>query len=59
MAQWIRLHAPNAGGWIDPWSVTRSHMPQVRVHALQLKTLHIETKESYIKTKIEDPACLN
>ena len=50
---------PMQGAGLIPGQVTRSHMPQVGVRALQLKTLHIETKESHIKTKIEDPACLN
>ncbi|TEA36653.1 hypothetical protein DBR06_SOUSAS310034, partial [Sousa chinensis] len=41
VAQWLRLHAPNAGG---PGSISgqgiRSHMPQLRVRMLQLKTPH-------------------
>ena len=41
---WLRLHAPNAGGWGSiSGQETRSHMPQLRVCMLQLK----------------DPACHN
>ena len=36
--QWLRLHAPNAGGWGSiPGQGTRSHMLQLRVCILQLK----------------------
>ncbi|TEA24758.1 hypothetical protein DBR06_SOUSAS11110001, partial [Sousa chinensis] len=53
MVQWIRLHVLNAGG---PGSIpglgTRSHMHaatkipllQLRVHMLQLRSLHATTK---------------
>ena len=43
--QWLSFPTPNAGslGWM-PGPGTRSHMPQLRVHALQLKTLHAATK---------------
>ncbi|TEA37367.1 hypothetical protein DBR06_SOUSAS1910059, partial [Sousa chinensis] len=38
VVQWVRLYAPFAG---DPGSIpgqrTRSHMPQLRAHMLQLK----------------------
>ena len=38
MVQWLRLHAPNAGGLGSvPGEGTRSHMPQLRVRMLQLK----------------------
>ena len=36
--QWLRLHAPNAGGWgLMPGQGTRSHMPYQRVSLPQLK----------------------
>ena len=38
MVQWLRLHAPNAGGLGSiPGQGTRSHMLQLRVRMLQLK----------------------
>ena len=38
VVQWVRFHAPNAGGLSSiPGQGTRSHMPQLRVHMLQLK----------------------
>ena len=53
VAQWLRFHVPSAG---SPGSIpgqgTRSHMPQLRVHTLQLKILHIPMK-------IEDATCWN
>ena len=53
VVQWARLHAPNAGGLgLIPGQGTRSHMPQLRVHMLQLKIL-------YASTKMEDTACHN
>ncbi|TEA40338.1 hypothetical protein DBR06_SOUSAS40510008, partial [Sousa chinensis] len=46
VVQWLRLHAPNAGG---PGSIpsggTRSHTPQLRVRMLQLKIPHAATKD--------------
>ena len=34
--QWLRLHAPNAGGWGSiTGQGTRSRMPQLRSHARQ------------------------
>ena len=36
--QWLRLHAPNAGGLSSiPGQETRSHMLELRVHILQLR----------------------
>ena len=33
--QWLRLHAPNAGGLVSiPGQGNRSHMPQLRVRML-------------------------
>ena len=33
--QWLRLHAPNAGGLVSiPGQGNRSHMRQLRVHML-------------------------
>ena len=38
MVQWLRLHAPNAGGLGSvPGQGTRSHVPELRVQMLQLK----------------------
>ena len=38
VVQWLRLHVPNAGdtGWLSGQG-TRSHIPQLRVHGLQLR----------------------
>ena len=46
MVQWLRPFAPSAGdlGSISGWG-TRAHMPQLRVHMLQLKVLHAATKD--------------
>ena len=39
VAQWMRLHTPNAAGpGSFPGQGTRSHMLQPRVHTPQLKT---------------------
>ena len=45
VVQWLRLRAPNAGdlGSI-PGQGTRSHVPQLRVHMLQLKIPHAAAK---------------
>ena len=46
MAQWLRLHAPNAGGpGLIPGQGTRSHM-----HATT-KSSHATTKSSHATTK--------
>jgi len=38
VVQWLRLHAPNGGGpSLIPGQGTRSHIPQLRVHTMQLK----------------------
>ena len=51
--QWLRLHAPNAGGpGSIPGQGTRSHMWQLRAHMLLLKIPNTATK-------VKDPACLN
>ena len=45
VAQWIRLHAPNAGGpGLIPRQGTRSHM-------------HVATESLHVTTK--EPACRN
>ena len=45
VVQWLRLHAPNAGGLGSiPGQGTESHMTQLRVRMLQLKILHAATK---------------
>ena len=50
MVQWLRLHAPNAGGLGSiPGQGTRSHMLQLRAHIPQPKVPHAATKK--------DPAC--
>ena len=38
VTQWLRLHAPNAGLLRSICQGTRSHMPQLRVRTLQLKS---------------------
>ena len=39
---WLILCAPNAGGLgLSPGQGTRSHMPQLRIHMLQLKILKL------------------
>ncbi|TEA28488.1 hypothetical protein DBR06_SOUSAS2010115, partial [Sousa chinensis] len=44
VVQWLRLCTPNAGGLgLIPRQGTRSHMPQLRVHVLQLKIPHAAT----------------
>ena len=51
VVQWLRLCIPNAGNkGLIPRQGTRSHMPQLRVHMLQLKILHATVK-------IKDPMC--
>ncbi|TEA34510.1 hypothetical protein DBR06_SOUSAS10710064, partial [Sousa chinensis] len=45
IVQWLRLCSPNAGGLGSiPGQGTGSHMPQLRVHMLQLKIPHAATK---------------
>ncbi|TEA36880.1 hypothetical protein DBR06_SOUSAS32310013, partial [Sousa chinensis] len=45
VVQWLRLHAPNAGGLGSiPGQGTRSHMSQLRVRMPQLKIPHATTK---------------
>ena len=51
LVQWLRLHAPNAGGSGSiPDQGTRSYTPQLRSFMPQLKILHVPTK---------DPTCCN
>ena len=46
MAQWLRLHTPNVEGLGSiPDQRTRSHILQLRVHMLQLKTSNVTTKK--------------
>ena len=48
VVQWLRLHAPKAGGLgstPDQW--TRSHMLQLRISMLQIKILHAATKTQH------------
>ena len=45
VVRWLRLHSPNARGRGSiSGQGTKSHMPQLRVHMLQLKILHSTTK---------------
>ena len=45
VVQWLRSHAPNAGGLgLIPGQRTRSHMLHLRIQKLQLKILHAATK---------------
>ena len=54
VVQWLRLWASNAGG---PGSISgqgiRSHMPQLRVHKLQLKNLMQRSQIDILKNKIK------
>ena len=56
MVQWLRLRAPNAGG---PGSIsgqgTRSHMPQLRVRMLQLKTHMPQLRVRVLQLKTHMP----
>ena len=55
MVQWLRLHAPNAGGWGSiPGQGTRSHMPQLRVCILQLKILSAATETWCSQINLEE-----
>ena len=45
MVQWLRLCTPNSGGrGLIPDQETGLHMPQLRIHMLQLKMLHVANK---------------
>ena len=45
VVQWLRRHAPNAGGPCSiPGQGTKSHVSQLRVQMLQLKTQSATTK---------------
>ena len=56
--QWLRLHAPNAGGLdLIPGQGTRSHMPQLRVRMPQLKDPACHNKDPASGNK--DPVCRN
>ncbi|TEA23326.1 hypothetical protein DBR06_SOUSAS10410006, partial [Sousa chinensis] len=49
VVQWLRLHAPNAGGpGLIPGQGTRSHMPQLRVCLSQLKRSHMLQRRSRV-----------
>ena len=55
VVQWVRLHAPNAGGpGLIPGQGTRSHMPQLRVLMLQLKTraCRLQLRRGPVRQKI-------
>ena len=50
VVQWLRLHAPNAGGpGSIPGQGTRSHMLQLSVPVQQLKMPHAATKTARAK----------
>ena len=52
VVQWVRLHAPNAGGLGSmPGQATRSRMLQLRVRMPQLKIPHATTKILHASTK--------
>ena len=61
LVQRLGLRTPNAtrlGSILSQRS--RSHMPQLRVHMLQLQILHTATKKKknlHASTKIENPTC--
>ena len=53
IVRWLRLCTSNAGGWGSISAQgSRSQVPQLRVHRLQLQISHVTTK-------MEDPLCLN
>ena len=53
VARWLRLYAPNTEGLSSiPSQGTRSYIPQLRVHTLQLKILNAAIK-------MEDTVCHN
>lgn len=45
LIQWLRLGAPHEEPRFDPWSGTRSHVPQVKI--------------PYVITNVGDSACCN
>ena len=48
MVQWLRLHAPSAGGPASiPVQGTRSHMPQLKILHSATKILHATTKTQH------------
>ena len=54
VVQWLRFHTPNAGGpGSIPGGGTKSHMPQLSVHMLQIKkpSAAMKTEYSQIKNK--------
>ena len=54
VVQWLRLRAPNAGGpGLSPGQVTKSRMPQLRAHMLQLNIPHVATKIPRAATKTQ------
>ena len=58
MVQWLRLHAPNAGGLGSvPGQGTRSCMLQLRACMPQVKIPLASTEDLTCGTK--DPACCN
>ena len=57
VVQWLRLHAPNAGGPDSiPGQGTRSHMAQLRVCMPQLKIPRATTKIPHVATKVSRAA---
>ena len=53
VVQWVRLHAPNAGGpGLIPGRGTRSRMLQLRVCMPQLRSPHATTKSPHTTMKI-------
>ena len=57
VVQWLKRYAPSAGGLGSiPGQGTTRHTPQLRVHMLQLKTLHIAAKTEGSEYGDQDPA---
>ena len=60
VAQWLRLHTPNAGGWGPiPGQGTRSHvlqlrvcMPQPKILCVTTKTWHSQINNRFLKKRI-------
>ena len=46
VVQWLRLRAPNAGGWGSiPGQGTGSHMPQLKISGAAMKTRRSQIKK--------------
>ena len=58
VVQWLRCHAPNAGGpgLILSWGI-RFHVSQLRVRMPQLRVQMQQLKSLYAAAKTKDPRC--